>query len=308
MKVVALVHNYIPDCRGGAEMMLHEILKRFHKEGHEVEVLVPNSRVPGKKSVIDGVTITYGINAKQKVSSISADLLISHLLEAPRAAAIARSIKAKFIHIIHNDNASTKVAMADGADLFVFNTKWLQAELRRPGIVVHPPVFASAHSTTPGDRITLVNMIPAKGSHVFYALADHFPDLTFLAVEGGYGKQDFRSAPNILHQANTANMRDDVWAKTGILIMPSDYESYGLVGVEAMCSGIPVIAHPTPGLKESLGDAGIFANRGNILEWIDAIKRIKGDKNAYANAALKRAKELDTDKELGTLMAMVNSL
>ena len=87
--------------------------------------------------------------------------------------------------------------------------------------------------------------------------------------------------------------------------MPSLYESYGRTAVEAMCSGIPVIAAPTPGLKESLGDAGIFADVEKPQEWVEAIKKLD-DPEEYKKASLKclkRAEEVElmTAQELDTM-------
>ncbi|MFE4971343.1 glycosyltransferase [Kitasatospora sp. NPDC056651] len=53
-------------------------------------------------------------------------------------------------------------------------------------------------------------------------------------------------------------MRERVYARSRVVLMPSSHESWGRVGVEAFASGIPVIAHPTPGLAECLGHAGIY--------------------------------------------------
>jgi glycosyltransferase involved in cell wall biosynthesis len=80
--------------------------------------------------------------------------------------------------------------------------------------------------------------------------------------------------------------------------MPSQYESYGRTAVEALASGIPVIAAPTPGLKESLNGSGIFCNL-NLDEWVGAIKEL--DNNVkYKEAsdrALKRFAEIQLQSE-----------
>ncbi|WP_262928542.1 glycosyltransferase family 4 protein [Streptomyces sp. CBMA152] len=51
-------------------------------------------------------------------------------------------------------------------------------------------------------------------------------------------------------------MREHVYSRSRVILMPSLYESWGRVAVEAFASGIPVIAHTTPGLVESMGEAG----------------------------------------------------
>jgi glycosyltransferase involved in cell wall biosynthesis len=101
-----------------------------------------------------------------------------------------------------------------------------------------------------------------------------------------------------------------VYARTRILLMPSEYESWGRAGVEAMASGIPVIASPTPGLKESLGKAGVFVNRGNRDGWQAAIERLD-DPAAYAaasSAALRRSKQLDPRVDLARWCEAIEAL
>ena len=85
-----------------------------------------------------------------------------------------------------------------------------------------------------------------------------------------------------------------------VLLMPSIAETWGRTGIEAMCFGIPVIAHPTPGLRESLGDAGIFVDRNDLAGWVGAIRSLD-DPDEYARrsaAALARVAELDTAADL----------
>ena len=40
--------------------------------------------------------------------------------------------------------------------------------------------------------------------------------------------------------------------------MPSQEETWGRVAIEAISSGIPVIANPTEGLREALDYCGIY--------------------------------------------------
>jgi glycosyltransferase involved in cell wall biosynthesis len=127
------------------------------------------------------------------------------------------------------------------------------------------------------------------------------PDYDFLGVEGGYGRQVKENLKNIEYMDNTPDARK-IYAKTRVLLMPSLYESYGRTGIEAMVSGIPVIASPTPGLMESLGSAGIYCNVDSPLSWIEAIKRLDDPKEykEQSKKCIERAKEVEqeTPKEL----------
>jgi glycosyltransferase involved in cell wall biosynthesis len=87
--------------------------------------------------------------------------------------------------------------------------------------------------------------------------------------------------------------------------MPSSYESWGRVAMEAACSGIPVIAAPTPGLKESLDYAGIFAKHDDVADWVEAIRFLDDPKNyeRYSKLTKKRAREVAEkfEKQMETL-------
>ena len=290
--------------------MMHEMLVALVKAGHEVEVAVCDQGHGSQ--VIDGVRVHYGRNAMVRIKKIALagnfGAVISHLKEYPRAFSLARTSGTKIIQIFHNNNGESRVNLALGADLNVFNTDWLRKDLRAPGIVVHPPVWMKRHRTIPGDHVTLVNLIPAKGSGVFYDLAARIPEQKFLGVKGGYGRQFIQNLPNVTLQETTTNMKGDVWRRTSVLLMPSEYESYGMAGVEALASGIPVIAHPTPGLRESLGDAGIFIDRGDISSWEKALRAILEDPDEYRAAALRRASEIDCARELEVFVKAVEAL
>jgi glycosyltransferase involved in cell wall biosynthesis len=68
-----------------------------------------------------------------------------------------------------------------------------------------------------------------------------------------------------------------------------------------MSSGIPVIAAPTPGLKECCMDAALFADRNDIQEWSRLIKRLTTDSAFYqeiSNRGKIRAKQLEPTHDL----------
>lgn len=133
----------------------------------------------------------------------------------------------------------------------------------------------------------------------FWQIAQRLPDVEFLAVRGGYGLQRVpRRIPRnvtIIDHVSADQMDELVWDRTGILLAPSARESWGMTATEALTRGIPVIAHPTPGLVESLGDAGIFVDRRSTSEWARLIKLLRRDGNIYARksfVAVHRGREL----------------
>jgi len=54
---------------------------------------------------------------------------------------------------------------------------------------------------------------------------------------------------NVTHHPNVHDMRE-VYGRARIILMPSLYESYGRVAVEALATGIPSIVAPTLGSRK----------------------------------------------------------
>ncbi|HEU4796945.1 MAG TPA: glycosyltransferase family 4 protein, partial [Pyrinomonadaceae bacterium] len=108
---------------------------------------------------------------------------------------------------------------------------------------------------------------------------------------------------NIEWMAHTPDIRN-VFRKTKVLLMPSDYESFGRVGIEAACCGIPTVAHPTDGLKEAFGDAGIFIDRNEIAAWFNEVQRLMTDDVYYhkqSQIVLEMAHQIDPQSEFDRL-------
>lgn len=317
MRVVALVHFYVPVHMAGSETMLHAMLTALVQAGHEVHVVV--TREPDELDAdLDGVHVYRRTEnaADDQVLALRPDVIVTHHAEVHRAKRLSARLSCRLVHLLHSD---AEFACRDTAlqrpDLVVFNTHWVRDAFRtswgpeRSGIVVHPPIDPKRHQVTPGSKVTLVNLSEAKGSAVFYELARQMPDVEFLGVVGGYDHQVIETLPNVEIHPHTADPRE-FWAKTRLLLIPSAHESFGMVGIEAAVSGIPAIAHPTPGLRESLGDAGTFAHRSMVGDWMETIRFLlqPTEWQAASTRARARAAELTTTEGLTRWVAAVEAL
>lgn len=324
LNVVARLHAYPPDHNAGAEWMVHEMLRALVQRGHRATVWLSQRAATRKQYDLDGVQVMPdGSGGNSALAAARADALVSHLESVPHTAALARGHGVPLVVVCHNTFDLTWQPMAEGSTaLAVVNSQWMLAEAqdyfegRACGpdrwLTVRPPVHAAEYQTRPGDCITLINCTKTKGIGVLAELAERMPDRKFLAVRGGYGEQQPPDLPNVLvlDHVPGRSMRDEVYARTRILLMPSDYESWGRAGVEAMASGIPVVAHPTEGLRESLGPAGIFCDRDNVDAWQAVIEQLD-DAAAYRAASRRakaRSKALDPSADLAAWCAAVEEV
>lgn len=304
LSIVARVYGYPPDHNAGSEWMLHSMLRPLAERGHRVEVWLSHPGNAEKCYEIDGVQVVpfqEGLDFAARAQK--ADVLLSHFENVPLVAGLARDRRIPLAVICH-DNFAVSFHNAAGADLVVYNSEWIRRDgeifyaryprefLPRNSIVVRPPVIAQEYRTQPGDCATLVNLNADKGGEVFWQIAAWTPEWNFLGVRGAYGQQIMPPPrlPNceVVDGVPGQKMREHVYSRSRVMLMPSLYESWGRVAVEAFASGIPVIAHPTPGLVESLGEAGIFAYRDDLNAWIHALTSLR-DPTAWALAS-RRAK------------------
>lgn len=300
MHVVALVHAYLPHHLAGSERMMQELLATLVRRGHTATVLTTTQQL--EDYTFEGVEVRAHSDATQ--AAIKPDLLISHHNESSRTGRWARVARIPLVYVLNDDFASNLRAVHSfRPNLLVVNSRWLYRSVASgsvPKLIVHPRVDPARHHTKRGTKVTLVNLSENKGADTFYAIADRMPNVNFLGIEGVYGRQVIHHMPNVEIRKPHHDPRT-IWADTRILLMPSKYESYGMVAIEAGASGIPTIAHPTLGLLESLSYAGTFVDRADIEGWVGALVNLLGPANRQASSlAQARTAELDTMAELET--------
>jgi hypothetical protein len=285
-------------------------LSLLHDRGNEVRVVVDEAGTTGEPPEL-GVVVRPGrreLNDHYRWSDVVLTQLASRNRAVRRAALHHRPV-AQFLHMGSVDRATC----LGEPDLLVFNAEWVRATTPWSGatIVVHPPIEPQAVATARGESVTLVNLNEVKGSDVFFALARARPAMSFLGVVGEWGVQHIPDdlPANVRLSEAVSDVRE-IFSRTRVLLMPSRQETYGRVGLEAACSGIPTIASPLEGLREALGDAAVYAERSELSTWLGELDRLD-DPTYYRTRsarALERAAALDARHDIEQLERRLQAL
>ena len=162
-----------------------------------------------------------------------------------------------------------------------------------------------------------------KGVFIFARIAEVLcrrrPDIPLLLVEGTAKVNvladlgiDLHGIKNLRIVPNPADPRQ-FYGITRILLMPSLLESAGLVAMEAMSNGIPVIGSNRGGLRETISDAGLVLDipahctpetrdlptGEEVQPWVEAVIRLWDDAAEYerwSRAARERARQWHPDR------------
>ena len=169
-----------------------------------------------------------------------------------------------------------------------------------------------------GEYITLVNANQNKGVHVFIDLAKKMPERKFLGVLPYYGETRIPPSPSNVTWISFDDDIRNILRQTRILLIPSYYESFGRIAVEAMLNGIPVLySKPNPnsiypggsteGMQEWIGDAAIACEREITQEWVDAIRRFDEEETyqAYSTKGKDHIEAMDLFTEAPRIAGLV---
>lgn len=112
------------------------------------------------------------------------------------------------------------------------------------------------------------------------------PRLTRLVIAGkeGWGNVDIRVGKGIERIARVSNKERDVLLQQAkLVIVPSFYEGFGRVALEAMAAGTPVIASRVGAHPEVVGEGGILLDIGKEEDWVSAIECLLTDPKTWQN-------------------------
>lgn len=101
----------------------------------------------------------------------------------------------------------------------------------------------------------------------------------------------------------TGSIPDDdlpaVYSGAQIFVYPSLHEGFGLVAVEAIACGTPVIAHKSGGVEEAVGSAACLLDDLSVEALVDAIERLLNDvdyRHLLIDTGINQAKKFSREK------------
>lgn len=267
MNVVAVTLHYPNESMVGAWLATHSFLRLLVDRGHTVTVF---SAYGSRSGTLDGVYVVSGRQGWTFFNQLAADadVLVCH---------------AGFVKPVDDwRNQKPIVCMVHGLerpDTFdgltpVFNAFNNVGRFDGDHVVCHPVLDVERHKVVKtGEHFTIINLSKEKGVETVWGAARLLPDHKFLGVKGGYGHQVVPPVPWFTVRSSTPSMKQ-VWSETKVLLAPSHQETWGMTGLEAGINGIPVIAYPNDGFKESVGDSALIVDSLDSDDWVDAINQI----------------------------------
>lgn len=259
--------------------------------GHEAVVVCPtDGGGPGRETVVDGIRILgvkdlsfHTRRLGEEIRSRRPDWVlvssedIGHVLlrEAAQAA------PGRIVYLAHTpqffpfgpeswnpDQTATELVRRSRAVVVIGDhmAGYVKAHAGCDAHIIHPPIYGTPPYREMGrfgdGFVLMVNPCAVKGLGIFLELAGRFPDVEFAALNGWGTTEADREALQV--RPNTRLLRnvpdiEDVLKQARLLLMPSVwYEGFGLIAMEAMLRGLPVLASNSGGLMEAKRGTGFI--------------------------------------------------
>lgn len=118
---------------------------------------------------------------------------------------------------------------------------------------------------------------------------------------------------NLSERVFFLGIRNDVYSlmkMCDVAILSSHWEGFGLVAVEAMASGIPLIASNVNGLAQVVSGGGILFDKGNEKDLSDKILSLENEKyyQQVCENSIVKAKQYDIDSMVDKLIQIYEEI
>lgn len=265
---------------GGGGISMWRVAEALAARGVGVRVTASQVMTPR----VRGFTVTHFSRAAMQ----SADVVLT--VAGGGGEPVFREMRRTPVPVVSFVHSATRPLLCAGASLLVWGSAALRDRALAKGfrsdaaeMVLWPPFDPDAVRVDGlGDRVTLVNLMAEKGAHLFWQIVRRMPDVQFLGVKGGWNQGRQVIPSQVPANAEVMKHSPDpraVYARTRLLLYmrgpdagPDWLNGVGLAAMEAAVSGIPTVAHPGPGLVESMGDAATWVDSDDPAEWEEVIR------------------------------------
>lgn len=283
MRIALVIYGSLDTVSGGY-LYDRKLVEHLRASGDMVEIV----SIPWRgysRHLLDNASRALAM----RLAALNVDLLLQDELNHPSLVwhNLRRPRRAPVISIVHHLRASeqhpapaavfyrqVERAYLRGVDGFVFNSQTTRATVE----ALIGPVARAVVATPAGDRfprampaqqvgpvgplrlLFVGNVTPRKGLHTLLAALPSGCELDVagsLTVDSAYARalqaRPARS-PVRWHGRVSDDALADLFGRTQALVVPSQYEGYGIVYLEAMAFGVPVIASTAGAAREIVTD------------------------------------------------------
>lgn len=210
------------------------------------------------------------------------------------------------------------VQVAQAVDYFIANSeetrRRIQKFYRRDSVVINPPVIVPDQPPVAkaGDYYMYVNRLALAKHPELAVQAANQLGLPLKVVGSGNMEQQLKAmaGPTIeFLGAVTDDVLSEIYRGAKALLYPVEDEDFGIVPVEAMAYGVPVVAHHSGGPMETIvaNKTGVFFDQLTVSGLIDGIQRL--EKIHWDRRAIYRhAQQYSQDKFIERIEKYVGSV
>lgn len=283
---VQLLHVHYAIPHASAAYMARQILK---KEGIEIPVITTlhgtDITLVGKDKTYSPV-VTFSMNESNAITAVSKNL---------RDETYRNFRMEKEIEVIYN---FVDIKRFERAPVQAFRQIIAPKNER---ILLHASNFRKVKRV--GDVVNVFKEVNKEIPSKLLFVGDG-PERTY--IEGICRQMDAHADVKFLGRQE---QMEDILAITDLFILPSEYESFGLVALEAMAAGVPVISTNVGGLPEINidGITGFLSNVGDVENMSKNVIHIFSDDKAFKKMK-KNASEQAQKFDIGKIVPVYENL
>jgi glycosyltransferase involved in cell wall biosynthesis len=244
-----------------------------------------------------------------KVRWIGRLILKRALRRARHVIAISRNTRGDILRYAPGSVDEGRLSVIPLAYEPVFHTRAASGDTKRVRQIykLHSPYILFVGTIEPRKNVSA--LISAFGM-----IADDFPthELVIAGRRGWKWKETIETAErthvkgkiHFLHFVPQGDL-PALYKEATLFVYPSLYEGFGIPPLEAMASGVPVIASNNSSLPEVVGDAGILVDPSEPSELSDAMSRVLRDsglRKRMARQGRQRAKSFTWERTARSFM------